>query len=105
MTSIVFKVEVADFVEELETLSKRLNHLLAGFALLDRGVVLAQDLLQVNTVVIQGRNKLSLCHVLSFIYQEGHDCFGNHIVHALTYRVEVGDDQALDNMSLHLGAR
>ena len=105
LPSIVLKVEVADLIQELESLSKCLHHLLAGLPLLDSGVVLAQYLPQVNTVVIEGAHELLLCHVLRLVHQEGHDCFGHHIVHALADRVEVRDDETLDNVRLQLRSR
>ena len=104
LTSIIFKVKVAYFIEELKTLSERLYHFYAAFALLNCGIIFAQDLLQVDVVVVKGSYKLSLCHVLCLVHEEGHDSFGNHVIHALPDRVEVRDDQALDNVSLQLRA-
>ena len=102
---IVFKVEVANLVEELETFSERLDHFFACFALLYGGIILAQELPKVNTVVIKCANQLLLSHIFGLIHEEGHDRLGHHVVHALADRVKIGDDQALDNVRLKLRTR
>ena len=99
---IIFKVEVANLVEELETFSERLNHFFAGFALLYGGIILAQELSKINTVVIKCTNQLLLSHIFGLIDKEGHNSLGHHIVHALADRVEIGDYQALNNVRLKL---
>ena len=86
---VSLEVEVTDFVQEFETLAQRFDHLLASLALLDGQIVFAEELLKVHIVVIQGSNKLALCHILSLVDKESHDGLGHHIVHALSHCVEV----------------
>ena len=102
---IIFKVEVAYLVEELETFSERLDHFFAGFALLNGGIILAQELSKINTVVIECPDQLLLSHIFGLIDKECHNSLGHHVVHALADRVEIGDDQALDNVRLKLRTR
>ena len=53
---IIFKVEVAYLVEELETFSERFDHFFAVYALLNCGIILAQELSKINTIVIECAN-------------------------------------------------
>ena len=105
MGCIRLEIEITDFVEEFEALSKHLNHLLSGFSLSHSGAILAQECTKVHTVVVECRDKLALCQVLCLVDHECHDGLRDHIVHRFPHCVEVGDDEVFDDVGLKLGSR
>ena len=102
---VVLEVEVTDLVEELETLAEGLDHFLASFALLHSEGVFAKKSRQIDIVIVESGNELTLHHVFGLVDEEGHDGLGDHVVHGLAHRVEVRHDEALDNVSFELRAR
>ena len=101
----LLKVKISNFIKEFKTWSKRAYHLL-NCSPPSLGIsVFCKIQIESLPIGIDSLDQWSLSSVFTFVDEESHDCFGNHIIHGLPNCVEIGSNQRLYHLGFHVRSR